>query len=230
MPWSCGPPRPPSAKRPGWRRPRLPICARRSGPPTTWPSTWPPGSTGRRPTRSCASFAQWQAQRADLLTIQLSHRVAVLEELGYLQGWSLTPAGHRLSRIYHESDLLVAEALAADVFTGADPSVLAGVVSAVVFEPRRARRLAGHGGPGRGAPSGRDPPQGPAGRPSGGEAGGRARVTGAAPRTGGRADPGHRGAAISSPGTRQPSSGLADRSVLVGPGRLVRDRPGRGGP
>ena len=31
---------------------------------------------------------------------------------------------------------------------GAEPSVLAGVVSAVVFEPRRARRLAGHGGPG----------------------------------------------------------------------------------
>jgi superfamily II RNA helicase len=94
------------------------------------------------------SFAQWQAQRVDLLTIQLSHRVAVLEALGYLQGWSLTPTGHRLSRIYHESDLLVAEALAAGIFTGAEPSVLAGVVSGVVFEPRRARRLAGHGGPG----------------------------------------------------------------------------------
>jgi superfamily II RNA helicase len=99
------------------------------------------------------SFAQWQAQRPDLLTIQLSHRVAVLDGLGYLKGWSLTPSGRRLSRIYHESDLLIAEALAADVFTGAEPSVLAGVVSAVVFEPRRARRLAGHGqghGPGGG--------------------------------------------------------------------------------
>ena len=39
------------------------------------------------------SFAQWQAQRADLLTIQLSHRVAVLEDLGYLKDWSLTPTG-----------------------------------------------------------------------------------------------------------------------------------------
>ena len=91
------------------------------------------------------SFAQWQAQRADLLTIQLSHRVAVLEGLGYLEGWSLTPTGRRLSRIYHESDLLVAEALAADILNGAEPAVLAGVVSAVVFEPRRARRLAGSG-------------------------------------------------------------------------------------
>ena len=100
------------------------------------------------------SFAQWQARKADLLTIQLNHRVAVLEGLGYIEGWTLTPAGHRLSRIYHESDLLVAEALAAELFSGADPSVLAGVVSAVVFEPRRARRLAGHGGHGAHGPRG----------------------------------------------------------------------------
>jgi superfamily II RNA helicase len=107
------------------------------------------------------SFAQWQAQRPDLLTIQLSHRVAVLEALGYLEGWSLTPTGHRLARIYHESDLLVAEALAAGVFTGAEPSVLAGVVSAVVFEPRRARRLAGHGGSGPRAAARRGRRKGP---------------------------------------------------------------------
>ena len=37
------------------------------------------------------SFAQWQAQRADLLTIQLSHRVAVLEALGYLDGLVADP-------------------------------------------------------------------------------------------------------------------------------------------
>ena len=93
------------------------------------------------------SFAQWQAQRPDLLSIQFDHRAAVLDELGYLdlEGWALTPAGHRLSRIYHESDLLVAEALATNIFDDAEPAVLAGVVSAVVFEPRRARRLAGSG-------------------------------------------------------------------------------------
>ena len=63
-----------------------------------------------------------------------------------------------MSRIYHEADLLVAEALGSDVLAGAEPSVLAGVLSSVVFEPRRARRLPGHGhghsparsGPGRG--------------------------------------------------------------------------------
>ncbi len=93
------------------------------------------------------SFAQWQARKPDLLTRQLGHRLAVLDEFGYLDsaGWSLTPSGRRLGRIYHEADLLVAEALGSDVLAGAEPSVLAGVLSSVVFEPRRARRLLGHG-------------------------------------------------------------------------------------
>ena len=96
------------------------------------------------------SFAQWQASKPDQLTQQFSHRMAVLEQLGYISTWALTPAGHRLSRIYHESDLLLAEALEAELLDGLEPSVLAGVVSAVVFEPRRARRVIGHGPP-RGA-------------------------------------------------------------------------------
>jgi ATP-dependent RNA helicase HelY len=87
------------------------------------------------------SFAQWQARKPDLLARQLGHRLAVLEQLDYVGDWSLTSAGRRLSRIYHEADLLVAEALGSDVLAGAEPSVLAGVLSAVVFEPRRARRL-----------------------------------------------------------------------------------------
>jgi superfamily II RNA helicase len=90
------------------------------------------------------SFAQWQARTPDLLERQLDQRMAVLESMGYLEGWALTEAGRRLSRIYHEADLLVAEALRSDVLRGAEPSVLAGVLSSVVFEPRRARRVPGH--------------------------------------------------------------------------------------
>jgi ATP-dependent RNA helicase HelY len=90
------------------------------------------------------SFAQWQAQSPDLLERQLRQRMAVLEQLGYLEGWSLAPSGRRLSRIYHEADLLLAEALGGDLLSGAEPSVVAGVLSAVVFEPRRARRVPGH--------------------------------------------------------------------------------------
>jgi superfamily II RNA helicase len=100
------------------------------------------------------SFAQWQAtaqERArgpgrDNLVEHLGRRLAVLEELGYVDGWQLTEPGSRLSRIYHESDLLVAEAVAGDILDGAEPSVLAGVLSSLVFERRRARRVAGHRG------------------------------------------------------------------------------------
>ncbi len=66
------------------------------------------------------SFAQWQARKPDLLSRQLAHRIAILEATGYVEGWALTDAGHRLSRIYHEADLLVAEALGAGLFEGAE--------------------------------------------------------------------------------------------------------------
>ncbi len=93
-----------------------------------------------------SSFAQWQAQRMpgrrpEMLTEALGRRLAVLEELGYVHGWSLTDAGGRLSTVYHESDLLVAEALSDEVLHGAEPAILAGVLSSVVFEKRRARKV-----------------------------------------------------------------------------------------
>jgi len=90
------------------------------------------------------SFAQWQARSPDLLVRQLDRRLDVLEEMGYVEGWALTPAGRQLSRIYHECDLLIAEALREELLLEAEPSVLAGVLSSVVFEPRRARRTPGH--------------------------------------------------------------------------------------
>jgi superfamily II RNA helicase len=90
------------------------------------------------------SFAQWQARSPDLLTRQLDHRLGVLEKMGYVEGWALTPAGRQLSRIYHECDLLISEALREELLVESEPSVLAGVLSSVVFEPRRARRAPGH--------------------------------------------------------------------------------------
>lgn len=100
----------------------------------------------------------------DVLADHLGRRLAVLEELGYVEDWHLTGRGARLARIYHESDLLVAEALAGDVLAHAEPSVLAGVLSSLVFERRRARRPIGDGGPRRG--------RGPVGSHGGGGRGG----------------------------------------------------------
>jgi superfamily II RNA helicase len=104
------------------------------------------------------SFAQWQAQgsthrRPEALTEALGRRLAVLEELGYVHGWTLTDAGRRLASVYHESDLLVAEVLSSDALEGAEPAVVAGVLSAVVFEKRRVRKI--FGGRGRRGPEAR---------------------------------------------------------------------------
>ena len=132
------------------------------------------------------SFAQWQARprrrhgRGTPLVEHLGRRLAVLEELGYVDGWRLTARGRRLARIYHEADLLVAEAVAGEILEGAEPSVLAGVLSALVFERRRARRALGHPGRRRRAGPARAPARWPGKvrrpgrRPAGGAAAGRA--------------------------------------------------------
>ena len=93
------------------------------------------------------SFAQWQAAhhgpRRETLVDLLARRLAVLEELGYVDGWSVRPLGLQLSRVYHEADLLVTGVLAGEALRGAEPAVVAGVLSSLVFERRRARKVLG---------------------------------------------------------------------------------------
>ena len=69
------------------------------------------------------SFAQFEADRRPAATRwplaeQMLARHRVLEELGYAQGWRLTDQGQLLRAIYHECDLLVAEAIAEGLFDG----------------------------------------------------------------------------------------------------------------
>jgi superfamily II RNA helicase len=96
------------------------------------------------------SYAQFEADRRAgpqrrPLTETLARRLGVLEELGYVDGWQLTDRGRFLRGVYHEADLLVAEAVLDGVLDDLEPSLIAGVCSAFVFEPRRARRV-GQGG------------------------------------------------------------------------------------
>jgi ATP-dependent RNA helicase HelY len=60
----------------------------------------------------------------------------VLEAWGYVDGWALTEDGARLARIYHESDLLVAESLRTGLFDGVDIADAAALASAFTYEPR----------------------------------------------------------------------------------------------
>src|SRR3954451_15501117 len=74
--------------------------------------------------------------RTETLARQFDRVLGVLEELGYVQGFSIQPKGRMLARIYGEGDVLVAEALADGVFDGLTPPEAAAVVSAVVYESR----------------------------------------------------------------------------------------------
>jgi ATP-dependent RNA helicase HelY len=62
---------------------------------------------------------------------------ALLEELGYLEGESVTAHGRRLAAVYTELDLLASECLRCGVWDGLTPAELAACVSALVFESRQ---------------------------------------------------------------------------------------------
>jgi ATP-dependent RNA helicase HelY len=74
--------------------------------------------------------------RVESLARQFDRVLRVLEAWGYVDGWSLTSAGERLARLYHESDLLIAECIRQGLLDGLEPPELAGLVSAFTFEAR----------------------------------------------------------------------------------------------
>jgi ATP-dependent RNA helicase HelY len=60
----------------------------------------------------------------------------ILEDLGYVDSWSLTSKGDVLARIFHESDLLIAECLDSELLDQLDPPSLAALASVFVYEHR----------------------------------------------------------------------------------------------
>jgi ATP-dependent RNA helicase HelY len=62
---------------------------------------------------------------------------AVLDQLGYTEGDTVTEEGRRLAGLYTELDLLVAECLRRGLWDGLAPAELAACVSALTFESRR---------------------------------------------------------------------------------------------
>jgi ATP-dependent RNA helicase HelY len=74
--------------------------------------------------------------RTESLARQFDRVLRVLEAWGYVDGWSLTEAGERLARLYHESDLLVAECAGQGLLDDLAPPELAGLVSVFTYEAR----------------------------------------------------------------------------------------------
>jgi ATP-dependent RNA helicase HelY len=60
----------------------------------------------------------------------------VLENWGYVDGWSLTDAGKILAKTFHECDLLIVECLRQGLLDDLEPAALAGLVSVFVYEHR----------------------------------------------------------------------------------------------
>ena len=75
-------------------------------------------------------------RQTESLARQFDRVLAVLSELGFVDGWELTPSGEKLAGLFHESDLLVALALERGVFDGLEPEELASLLSVFVYEPR----------------------------------------------------------------------------------------------
>ncbi|MFW0794774.1 DEAD/DEAH box helicase [Gordonia sp. CPCC 205515] len=92
--------------------------------------------------REIVSAERVIGERTSTLGVMFDQIVGVLDDMGYLAirggaGQIVTPAGQLLSRIYSESDLLVAECIRADTWDGLAPHELAAVVASMVFEARR---------------------------------------------------------------------------------------------
>lgn len=86
--------------------------------------------------RDLARLESTSAGRHNSLSRQLDKVLGLMGEWGYVEGWSLTPRGQRLSRIYHEQDLLIAACLDEGLFEDLSPPDLAAVASVFTFESR----------------------------------------------------------------------------------------------
>ncbi|MGI8700479.1 MAG: DEAD/DEAH box helicase [Nocardioidaceae bacterium] len=87
--------------------------------------------------REAASLHRRIEQRTNTIAREFDRVCDVLEELGYLEGEKVTPAGSALARIYSELDLLAAECLRRGTWDGLAAPALAAVLSSLVFESRK---------------------------------------------------------------------------------------------
>ncbi|HEX2266680.1 MAG TPA: DEAD/DEAH box helicase [Actinomycetota bacterium] len=86
--------------------------------------------------RDAASLERRIRARTETLGRQFDRVLAVLADLEYVRGFTLTEKGERLRRIYGEGDILVVEALSEGLLDGLSASELAAVVSTLVYESR----------------------------------------------------------------------------------------------
>ena len=90
-----------------------------------------------RAEREAEALDRRVASRAHVITRTFERVCALLGQLGYLEGDSVTSEGRTLASIYSELDLLTAECLRRGIWDGLNHAELAACVSALTFEARR---------------------------------------------------------------------------------------------
>jgi ATP-dependent RNA helicase HelY len=100
--------------------------------------------------RDAEALERQVAGRTHVIARTFDRVCAVLDQLGYTHGDTVTAEGRRLAGLYTELDLLVAECLRRGLWDGLEPAELAASVSALTFESR--------------GPDDASPPQPPPGR------------------------------------------------------------------
>jgi ATP-dependent RNA helicase HelY len=90
-----------------------------------------------RAQREADELERQVAARSHVIARTFDRVCQVLDELGYLDGDTVTPAGQRLTRLYSELDLLAAECLRRGLWEGLNPAELAACVSVMSFESRK---------------------------------------------------------------------------------------------
>jgi len=86
--------------------------------------------------REIAQLESRVDKAAEVVSQRFDDVISLLEHWEYVADWQLTERGGLLSRVFHESDLLVAETIATKLLDGLDPTSLAALCSTFVYEHR----------------------------------------------------------------------------------------------
>jgi ATP-dependent RNA helicase HelY len=89
-----------------------------------------------RVTREIDEMRQRMRGRSQTISRDFDRVLRILDNWGYVDGWTLTEAGDMLARTFHECDLLIVECLRHGLLDDLEPAVLAGMVSVFVYEHR----------------------------------------------------------------------------------------------
>jgi ATP-dependent RNA helicase HelY len=86
--------------------------------------------------REVDELQQRMRGRSQSISRDFDRVLRILDNWGYVDGWSLTEAGEVLARTFHECDLLIVECLRQGLLDDLEPAQLAGLVSVFVYEHR----------------------------------------------------------------------------------------------